>query len=119
MKPLKNPTDSGKSLAVGFQKNTDSNNTAKSPKVKPGTKEYLVLSALVTGKSYNRFDAERELFDHCLKSTVSTLQGKGISIHRESEKVPCMGGEKLVDVKRYCLLPSEIEKAQRLLGVAT
>ena len=117
MNPLKKPVASGKSKTTGFQKITESNNSTNTLKVKPGTKEYAVLSALITGRSFNRFDAERELHDHCLHSTVSTLQGKGIFIYRENEKVPCLGGLKLVDVKRYRLLPNEIEKAQRLLGV--
>ena len=120
---MENQLNAGRLVRGGIGKNTNAtttcgNNSTVFPKVRKGTKEHAVLSALITGRSYNRFEAERELHDHCLHSTVSTLQGKGISIHRENEKVPCMGGEKLIDVKRYRLLPHEIEKAKRLLGVA-
>ena len=47
-----------------------------------------VLAALVSGKSYNRFEAERRLNDHCLHTTVSAIQGMGVTIHREYEVVP-------------------------------
>lgn len=47
-----------------------------------------VLAALVSGKSYNRFEAERHLNDHCLHTTVSTIQNRGVTIHREFEEVP-------------------------------
>lgn len=47
-----------------------------------------VLGALAAGKSYNRFEAERYLNDHCLHTTVSTLQSMGLLVHREFEEVP-------------------------------
>jgi len=86
-------------------------------KVRKGTKEYSVLSALVEGRSFNRFEAARELSDWCLHSTVSTLQGKGILIHREFEKVPCLGGDKTTDVMRYRLLPDQLNIGRALLGL--
>lgn len=46
-----------------------------------------VLSALVSGKSFNRFEAARHLNDHCLHTTVSNIQRMGVSIHREFEVV--------------------------------
>ena len=116
MTKLKNPTDSGKSLAAGFQNKLSANNSTKAHTMKPGTKAFGVLFALVQGYSFNRFQAERELNDHCLPSTVSALQGKGISIHREMEKIPCLGGAATTEVARYRLLPSEIAKAKMLLG---
>jgi hypothetical protein len=61
-----------------------------------------VLAALVSGKSYNRFEAERWLNDHCLHTTVSTIQGMGVTIRREFEVVPgYMGAE--THVCRYWL----------------
>lgn len=51
-----------------------------------------VLLALLTGRSYNRFEAERELADHCLHSTVSELQDKGLRIDRQEEEVPGVDG---------------------------
>lgn len=48
-----------------------------------------VFSALMNGQSFNRFEAERKLHDHCLHTTVSTIQQKyGIHVAREFETVP-------------------------------
>lgn len=85
--------------------------------IRKDSKQFKVLQALAEGKSFNRFEADRELHDHCLHSTVSTIQGLGIQVHREREIVPCLGGAKTTDVMRYRLLPPEIKKAERLLGV--
>lgn len=53
------------------------------------TKARHVLEFFMTGKSSNRFEAERRLHDHCLHSTVSTLQNSfGIQISRLTETVP-------------------------------
>ena len=47
-----------------------------------------VLYAL-TKRSYNRFEAEGLLNDHCLHSTVSTIQNKYcIEVRRKWETVP-------------------------------
>jgi len=116
MTKLKNPTDSSESLAAGFQNKLSVNNSTKTHKVKPGTKVYGVLLALAQGRSFNRFEAERELHDHCLHSTVSTIQRLGVRVYRQRETVPCLGGTKTTDVMRYRLLPHEIEKAEMLLG---
>jgi len=35
-----------------------------------------VLRALLGGSSLNRFEAERQLHDHCLHSTTSELQSR-------------------------------------------
>jgi len=57
------------------------------------TKEDTVFQALMSGRSFNRFEAERQLHDHCLPSTISILESKhGIEISRKREKVPCLGG---------------------------
>jgi len=96
---------------------TDRQNcNSKFSKVKKNTKEYVILAALASGRSLNRFEAI-QLHDTCLNSTVATLQSKGISIFREFEKVRCVNKTKTVDVMRYRLLPTEIEKAQKLLAV--
>src|SRR5690606_15459193 len=47
-----------------------------------------VLVAFLTGRSFNRFEAARELHDHCLHSTASTIQAKGIRIYRREETIP-------------------------------
>ena len=44
MTKLKNPADSGESLAAGFQKNLNSKDNIKTLSVKPGTKESVLLS---------------------------------------------------------------------------
>lgn len=72
-----------------------------------------VLLAL-TKRSYNRFEAERELHDHCLHSTVSTLQNKhGIEVHREYETVP---GYQNIDTRvcRYWIDPENTDSARKL-----
>jgi len=118
MTKLKNPVASCRSDTTGFQMKLNAKDSTLTHTVKPGTKEHAVLSALATGQSFNRFDAERELHDHCLHSTVSTLQGKGIRIHREREKVLCLGGTAKINVMRYRLLPDQIPKANQLVGLA-
>ncbi|MAP26892.1 MAG: hypothetical protein CL578_13185 [Alteromonadaceae bacterium] len=69
----------------------------------PNTKIRSVLDALMTGDSFNRFESERKLHDHCLHSTISTLQNKyGIQIERAMEKVTNFLGKKTT-CKRYWL----------------
>lgn len=113
MEQLKKP-DVATNEASGLSNNTG-DNCSKKPIIRKGTKEFIILSTLVAGQFLNRFEAAR-LHDTCLNSTISTLQSKGISIHRQFEKVRCVNGTKTTDVMRYRLLPSEIEKVQRLLG---
>ena len=74
---------------------TDSGNKSntKQTRVKSGTKEHTILSALADGRSLNRFEAIT-LHDTALNSTISTLQGKGLRIHRKFEKVSCVNGKK-------------------------
>jgi len=57
------------------------------PQAEPPRKWQRVLNAFVDGKSFNRFESERLLSDHCLHTTVSTLQGFGVTIFREFETV--------------------------------
>lgn len=81
---------------------------------KPPRKWQRVLSAFLTGSSFNRFEAERQLNDHALHSTVSTLQSKGVVIDRRMECVP--GFQDLpTHVCRYRLSPASIEDAKTLL----
>jgi len=101
-----------------FLDTTDNKIAAKVPRVKAGTKEHVILSALADGRKLTRFDAI-QLHDTALNSTVSTLQGKGLRIHREWIKVPCLNGQKLVDCCRYSLLPDQLPRARELLGAQT
>lgn len=66
---------------------------------KENTKEMSILEALRTGRSLNRFEAER-LGDHCLHSTISTLRSKGYSFYDEWERVPTRFNKE-ARVKRY------------------
>ena len=82
------------------------------------TKLENILRQLVNGKSLNRFEAEHH-YDHCLNSTISTLQnGHGIIIDRERETVPCLNGGATVSVNRYWLntKPMNIKRAQTMLS---
>ena len=85
--------------------------------LRPGTKIHGVLSTLTACNSINRFEAAGKLNDYCLNYTISEIHGQlDIQLHRIRETVPCLGGAKAVDVMRYSLLPTEIKKAEKLLG---
>lgn len=76
-----------------------------------------VLSALLDGRTFNRFEAERQLSDHTLHSTVSTIQSKGVTILREFETVPGYQGIP-THVRRYWIEQSEpnLRRASILLN---
>lgn len=76
-----------------------------------------VLTALLNGQSFNRFEAERKLNDHCLHTTVSKLQGMGVDILRKFEAVPGYHGLP-TRVCRYWLEQSEpnLRRASTLLN---
>lgn len=89
------------------------------PGDKPRTKLETVLRQFVMGRNFNRFEAE-DFHDHCLHSTVSTLQnGYGIKIDSEFETVPCLRGRSTVRCKRYWLntSPDNIAAARVLLSM--
>ena len=68
----------------------------------------------LTELSYNRFEAERKLNDHCLNSTVSTLQNRhGIPIERKWETVPGYLGNP-TRVCRNWIAKENIERALKL-----
>jgi hypothetical protein len=82
------------------------------------TKLENILRQLVNGKSLNRFEAEHH-HDHCLNSTISTLQnGHGIIIDCERETVSCLNGGAKVSVNRYWpnTEPRNIKRVQTLLS---
>lgn len=76
-----------------------------------------VLSAFLDGRTFNRFESERQLNDHCLHTTVSTLQYMGVTILREFETVPGYLGVP-TRVCRYWLEQSEpnLRRASILLN---
>lgn len=89
---------------------SDTNHTRK----RVPLKWQRVLGAFVSGRSLNRFEAERDLHDHCLHTTVSVLQGKGVRIDRKDEVVP--GFQQIpTHVCRYWLAPESHDAAIALL----
>lgn len=87
-------------------------NAPKTRKSKVAT----ILALFIRGMNLNRFEAERH-HDHCLHSTVSSLEDYGVRIARHWETVPCLGGNATVRCKRYWLEKSgdNIAFAQDLL----
>lgn len=86
----------------------------------PPTKKERVLSYFLTGAKLNRFEAERIVNDHCLPSSVSTLQHDyGLVIDRAFEIVPALKGRATARVCRYWLHPStdNLKRARAVLGV--
>lgn len=74
------------------------------------TKNERVFQALMSKRSFNRFEAERQLFDHCLHSTIATLEMKHhITISREYETVSGYMG-KPTRCCRYWIEPEEIKR---------
>lgn len=79
------------------------------------SKKRRVLTALIDGKSFHRFEAEKLLNDHCLHSTVAELQNCGVIISRKSESVPGYQG---IDIRvmRYWIAPEHKARAEKVLG---
>ncbi len=83
-----------------------------------GRKIAVILGRFLAGATLNRFEAERH-HDHCLHSTVATLESLGVVIGRKWETVPGLGGRATVRCKRYWL-EATVENlviAKRLMGV--
>jgi hypothetical protein len=73
-----------------------------------------VLAILISGRSMNRFEAERE-GEHCLHTTISALANKhDLLFVRTPETVPTNWGASC-RVIRYRLAPSHIDRAEKLL----
>lgn len=86
----------------------------------PATKKERVLSHFLNGARLNRFEAERMVHDHCLHSSVSTLQREhGIVIDRVFETVPALKGLATARVCRYWLRPDpdNLKRARAVLGM--
>ena len=105
------PKASKEPLTKSLTKDSGGNNT------KPARKITRTLEGL-TRRSWNRFEAERDLHDHCLPSTVSEIQKTyDITVARKFETVPGYQG---IPTKccRYWLNQPEKAKAMKILGVA-
>lgn len=85
---------------------------------KPVPKKWQrVLGYLLTGRSFNRFEAEKPVetggaSDHCLHSTISEIQGKGVTVSRKMEQVPGYQGI-ATQVMRYWLDLGDVENVNR------
>ena len=75
---------------------------AKPAKPAKMTKNASMLLVFLSGARLNRFEAEGH-YDHCLNSTISTLEGFGLVFDRVSERVPSVRGTKLTRCNRYWL----------------
>lgn len=76
------------------------------------TKNERVFKALVSGRSFNRFEAARVLHDHCLHSTVATLERKHhITISRKYETVRGYMGSS-TKCCRYWVAEEEINRIE-------
>lgn len=95
-----------------------SNEQRRNPttRMRPPLKWQRVLGAFLAGRSYNRFEAERDLNDHTLPSTVSSLQEMGVTILRRMETVPGYMGCP-TEVMRYWLAPESQQRARVLLDM--
>lgn len=82
------------------------------------TKIDRVFNALMEGKSFNLFEAERQLHDHVLRTSISTLQQQHrITISRKVEMVRGYMGNP-THVCRYWIDPDEIQRIQNRRQIA-
>lgn len=80
------------------------------------TKIQRVFQALASGRSYNRFEAARELHDTCLHSTVAAIQQRyGVQVFRRYETIRGFQGAP-TPVCRYRLVGPELIKARMRLA---
>ncbi len=80
-----------------------------------GTKISRVLAILASGRSLNRFEAEKTAHDHALNSTIAEIQNRlHIPVARQFEIVSRFRG-KPARVRRYWLEGQAIERATRYL----
>jgi len=76
-------------------------------------KSFRVLQALLTGKSFNRFEAEDELHDHCLPSTISHIQARyKVVVCRVFEVVASYYGNE-IQCCRYWIDSEEISRYKK------
>ena len=113
MSPENDPGAVGSS-ATGLGQNYD---TPSITRHKGALKWRRVLRALIERPSLHRFTAERdpEVRDHCLPTTVSELQKRGISIERKIIEVPGYQGG-VAHIAEYWLVPADREAAVKLLA---
>ena len=77
--------------------------------MKPSKKKRVLLA--LTQRGYHQFEAERELSDHCLHSTVSTIQNqRNIPVARSWETVRGFQGMP-TRCCRYWIAPEHVDDA--------
>lgn len=83
-----------------------------------GTKIETILKVFDRRISLNRFEAEAH-HDHCLHSTVASIERYGIEIGRQWETVPCLRGKASVRCKRYWLdsKPENLARTRAQLAI--
>ncbi|MDF1688537.1 MAG: hypothetical protein P1U35_02880 [Cycloclasticus sp.] len=87
---------------------------SKQSTVSPMSKNERVFKALMSGRSFNRFEAEHQLADHCLPSTIATLERKHhITISRKYETVRGYMGSP-TKCCRYWIEPEEIKRIEEI-----
>jgi len=93
----------------------DRDASAGSRLTQPRRKWQRILQAFIDRgeRGMNRFDCYREHRDSVLNTTVSQLEGRGITILRRDETVPGAFGD--VHCCRYWLAPESIARARELL----
>lgn len=81
------------------------------------TKAERVMAGFMAGKSYNRFEAERQLHDHCLHSTVAQLQRlRSVTIERQYETVSGYQGHP-TSCCRYWITLEERQRIENRRGL--
>ena len=118
MNPGDDPGAGVGSSAAGLGHNYDTTSITDRPgALKPKLKWHRVLDALVRRPSLHRFTAERdpEVRDHCLPTTISELQKRGLVIERKIIEVPGYQGG-VAHIAEYSLAPADREAARRLLA---
>lgn len=115
--PTRSPPAAATDTVGEITKPTDPNHTLPAPTAlrrRRETKISRILRILVSGRSLNRFEAER-VGDHCLHSTVSAIERRfSVTVNRRDEMVPGYGGRS-ARVCRYWLEPREREKGLKAL----
>lgn len=80
----------------------------------PKSKKQRVLDAFLSGEKHTRFSAEKKLHDHCLPSTVSSIQRDyEISVSRKLINVPSYQGKNT----QCCLYWMEQDEITRFMEI--
>lgn len=85
--------------------------------IRPGTKLYVVASALARGERFTCFDAVRRFHDFVARSTVSELANRfGVEIERTPKTLPGHAGS-VIHCVEYHATEDGAKRLARLLGL--